>query len=151
MLTTAGRDCFEMQLFLERWFPYIVAASGALLWWRLDITLPNKEGLLGSSLTIGAILTGFLATAKAILLALDSPVMRRIRNTSYLADLVSYLGQAIWLSLLFCCIALLGYFIDICSVMYGLLWITAGSAMICAFIRVTNIMLKILRYPGNNG
>lgn len=139
-----------MQLFLERWFPYLVAAFGVLLWWRMGITLPDKEGLLGSSLTIGAILTGFLATAKAILMALDSPVMKRIRNTDYLADLVSYLGQAIWLSLLFCCIALLGYFVNAISNIYGFLWIATGLAMISAFIRVTNIMLKILKYPGNN-
>lgn len=146
-----------MQLFLERWLPYFIAASGSLLWWCMGITLPNKEGLLGSSLTIGAILTGFLATAKAILMALDSPVMKRIRNTNYLVDLVSYLGQAIWLSLLFCCVALMGYFINTSSSIYGLLWDTYGFlwiatclAMIVSFIRVTNIMLKILKHPGTN-
>jgi len=138
-----------MQLFLEKTFPYFVALAGALLWWQLDVAFPTGEGILGSSLTIGAILTGFLATAKAILMALDSPVMQRIRQTAYLSDLVSYLSQAIWLSFSFCWVSLLGYFINTASLWYGLMWITVALATASAFIRVTNIMLKILQYQGN--
>jgi len=138
-----------MQLFLEKIYPYLLAASAALLWWNADVKLPSGEGILGSSLTIGAILTGFLATAKAILMALDSPIMQRIRQTEYLGDLVSYLSQAIWLSFSFVGISLVGYFVSTNKLWYGLLWISVGVAMASAFIRVTNIMLKILKHPGS--
>ncbi len=137
-----------MMLFLEKFIPYILALSGILVWWRLGISLPQGEGILGSSLTIGAILTGFLATSKAILMSVDSPVMKRIRVTDYLNDLVSYLSQAIWLSFSFCCTSLLGYFIQTSSFWYGLTWIAIALATAASFVRVTNIMLKILKHQG---
>lgn len=103
--------------------------------------------MLASSLTIAAILTGFLATAKAILISLDSPLMNRIREAGYINDLVSYLSQSIWLSFSFCCFSLLGYFVQTNVTWYGLAWIFLAIATGCAFVRVTNIMLKVLKYP----
>ena len=136
-----------MSLFLEKFAPYILAITGALLWWRLKITLPSGDAILSSSLTIGAILTGFLATAKAVLLSLNSPIMDRIRETGYINDLVSYLSQAIWLSFGYCCLAIMGFFVDTSSVFYGITWFALGLGAGGAFIRVVNIMLKILRHP----
>jgi hypothetical protein len=95
---------------------------------------------------MGAILTGFLATSKAILMSLDTPIMQRIRATSYHLDLASYLGQAIWISFIFCCFILVGFFIDHQAVWYGATWIAIGVAAGSAFIRVTHIMLKIIRH-----
>ena len=135
-----------MALFLERVYPYVVAFAAGLLWFRFGASLPPGPDILGSSLTVGAILTGFLATAKAILMALDSPVMNRIRDTEYIKDLVSYLSQAVWLSFLFCGISLIGYFVDTATFYFGLVWIFVAVAMAAAFIRVVNIMLKILRH-----
>ncbi len=79
-------------------------------------------------------------------MALDSPVMNRIRDTEYIKDLVSYLSQAVWLSFLFCGISLIGYFVDTANFYFGLVWIFVAVAMAAAFIRVVNIMLKILRH-----
>lgn len=134
-----------MNMFLEKTLPYLLAVVACIVWWRYDLHLPSDNAVLGSALTIGAILTGFLATAKAILMALDSEIMRRIRTTNYLDDLVSYLSEAIWFSFGFCFLCLVGYFIDIKSNIYGELWILVGVSAAANFVRVTNIMLKILR------
>ena len=134
-------------LYLERLSPYLLAIAGALLWWKLQLALPPGEGILSSSLTLGAILTGFLATAKAILMSLDSPIMQRIRETTYISDLTSYLSQAIWLSFSFSLVSIIGFFVPTNSMWYGLAWIGFGLASAGAFVRVTNIMLKIIKHP----
>ena len=136
-----------MQIFFEKTAPYILAAAFSFCWWKFDISIPADKSVLGASLTLGAILTGFLATSKAILMTLDSPIMQRIRGTTYLDDLVSYLGQAIWLSFGFCIISLVGFFINATSYVYGFIWIFIGVASAGAFIRVTNIMLQIVKHP----
>ncbi len=133
-------------LYIEKFLPYALAIVGAVLWWKFDIQLPEGEGILGSSLTLGAILTGFLATAKAILMTLDSPIMQRIRETSYINDLVSYLGQAIWLSFSFCIVSLIGFFVATNNDYYGLAWILLGLSSGATFIRVANIMLKVIKH-----
>lgn len=134
-------------IYLERLSPYILAIAGALLWWKLKLALPPGDGILGSSLTLGAILTGFLATAKAILMSLDSPIMQRMRETTYISDLTSYLSQAIWLSFGFCIVSIVGFFVPARGTWYGFAWIIFGLASAGAFVRVTNIMLKIIKHP----
>lgn len=141
------------KLVLEKIAPYLLAISAAMLWWKAGISLPKGEGVLGSSLTIGAILTGFLATSKSIVMGLDSSVMSRIRKTRYWDTLVSYLGQAIWLSLSFSAVSITGYFVPENSIWhqwYGILWVFFAVAMGGAFVRVTNIMLRILEASGTD-
>jgi hypothetical protein len=144
-----------MNLFFERIYPYVLAAAGTIGWYRLGLSIPigASDSLLGSSLTIGSIITGFMGTAKAILISLDSPIMKRLRETRYLFDLASYLSQAIWLSFSFSVFALVGYFIDVTRVKcewYGLVWIFLGIASGAAFLRVISVMLKIFKHPGND-
>jgi len=133
-------------IYLEQSTPYILGVSAMFIWWKMELTLPSGDGILSSSLTLGAILTGFLATAKAILMTLDSPIMRRLRETDYIDSIVSYLSQAIWLSFAFCIITLIGFFIDKSSFIFGIAWIGFGVTSAGAFVRVTNIMLKIIRH-----
>lgn len=132
-------------LFIENFGPYILGVIATLVWYTNDVSLPAGEGILSSSMTVGAIFTGFLATAKAILMSLKSRVMKRIKETGYIVDLVSYLSQAIWLSFSFCILSLLGYFFPAYPSWYGYLWIAIAVSMAFAFIRVTNIMLKVLK------
>lgn len=137
-------------LLFEKAVPYVAALVAALLWWQMDLALPNGTPILSSSLTLGAILSGFLATAKAIVMTLDSPVMQRVRETTYVNDLVSYLGQAIWLSFGFCIVAMVGFFVDTGSPWYGFIWIVVGVASAVAFVRVTSIMFKIIKHPSRD-
>jgi len=132
-------------IYLEKTAPYILGISAMLLWWRAGLHLPENNDILSSSLTLGAILTGFLATAKAILMTLDSPIMQRLRETDYIARLVSYLSHSIWLSFSFCILTLVGFFVDNREMLFGISWIGLGVTTAGAFIRVTNIMLKIIQ------
>ena len=79
-------------------------------------------------------------------MTLDSPIMHRLRETEYIDSIVSYLCQAIWLSFSFCILTLLGFFIDNNLMIFGIAWIGVGMTSAGAFIRVTNIMLKIIRH-----
>jgi len=108
--------------------------------------MPLKADILSSSLTIGAILTGFLATSKAILMTLDSPIMKRLRETSYILQLVSYLRQAIWLSFSYCIISLIGFFGVYLQTWYGYVWLFLGVSAAISFIQITNIMLKTISH-----
>ena len=135
-----------MMLIIEKSWPYLFALVALISWHYFSISLPSDEPILSSSLTIGSILTGFLATSKAILMTLDSPIMQRIRNTSYINDLASYLGEAIWVNFGFTIICIVGYFLSTSNYIYASAWIFLGAAGAATFIRVTSIMLKILKY-----
>ena len=128
----------------EKFAPYLLAFSAAIFWYMLEIELPNEHDVLGASLTLGAILTGFLATAKAIIVATDSPTMQRIRSTDYLTDLVSYLKEAIWCSFAYCIISLIGFFNLESNQIYGTFWIFLGFCSAGTFIRFTNILFKVI-------
>ncbi len=133
-------------LTVEKYLPYIIALAALLIWKILDVHMPKETSILASSLTIGAILTGFLATSKAILMTLDSPVMQRLRDTSYITQLVSYLRQAIWLSFSFCIISLVGFFGLHEQVWYGYIWLFLGVSAAIAFIQITNVMLQTISH-----
>lgn len=133
-----------MSLYIEKLYPYVFAVLALVGWRYFEITIPVDKAVLGSSLTLGAILTGFLATAKAIIMSSDSPVMTRMRGTGYLADLVSYLAQAVWYCLALSVISLLGSFVDSAGSLYGSVWIVVLTLSIACFVRVTGIMFKVI-------
>ncbi len=135
-----------MHLYVENSYPYVLAASASYSWYHFKMQFPTDNDVLSASLTIGAILTGFLATAKTLLMTLDTPVINRIRSTSYSHDLASYLGEAIWLCFAFCILAMVGYFCSTGSIWYGLVWMYIAISAALAFIRVTTIMLKIIKH-----
>lgn len=123
-----------MRLWVEKAYPYI----GGVI----------AGALLASSLTLGAILTGFLATSKTILISLHgSGVMEKLKSSTYIKELISYLAEAIWLSFGFSLLVLLGFFLSNSSnYFFDVAWIAAGVMSAFAFIRVTNIILKIIRH-----
>ena len=134
-------------IYWEQSSPYIYGFVASMIWCQLGFSLPENNEILSSSLTLGAILTGFLATAQAILMAFDSKIMQRVRETDYIDNIVSYLSQAIWLSFSFCILTLIGFFIDNKAMIFGIAWVGLGVTSAGAFIRVNSIMLKIIRHP----
>lgn len=133
-------------LFLEKIAPYVLAVVAVIAWHAFDVKLPAGNEFLSASMTLGAILTGFLATAKAILMSFNSDIMNRIMETDYKNDLVSYLSQAIWLSFAFCITSLFGFFLERDDLFFELAWVFFGVGAGGCFIRVTNIMLKIIKH-----
>lgn len=135
-----------MHIYVEKSYPYILATIASCAWYIFKIKFPPENDVLSASLTIGAILTGFLATTKALIMTLDSPVMNRIRKTTYSKDLASYLGESIWLCFSFCVLAMVGYFCSTAKLWYGTIWMFIAISGSLAFIRITIIMLKIINH-----
>lgn len=134
---------------VEKAYPYVTAVILSLLWFFSDLSFPNGKEILSASLTIGAILVGFLATSKALMMTIDTPVMNRIRSTSYVGIFASYMGHAIWLCFSFCILAMVGFFVDTASKWFGTAWVLIAIASACAFIRVTVVMLKIIKHQSS--
>lgn len=137
-----------MGLIIERTFPYICGLAAGLLWWRLQVPFPEAwKEFLASVLTLASIITGFLATAKAILMGLQgTQVMQDMHRSGYIADMVTYLGEAVFAAFLFCIYNLWGFFVDPNDIWYGIGWGTLGTVAAMAFMRVMMILLLVLRF-----
>lgn len=137
-----------MNLDLERVYPYLTGALAALAWWMFTPEFhADKAEVLSASLTVGSILTGFLATSKAILLSLnDTPIMQELRSSKYINDLVSYLAQAILFSFAYAVVSLVGFFLNGCEA-FWVAWTAIGVIAALTFIRVVMIQLRILALP----
>lgn len=153
-----GRE--YMKLSFERWYPYLGAALAVVLWICVKPVFPTAEKeFLSAAISIGAILTGFVATAKAILAALPSDsVMGRLRASGYIKDLVSYLAAALYACLSFSIYGLCGFFLQVdgqhhLNTWYARGWVFLGVLALLAFQRVVQLLLKILAYempPANS-
>lgn len=148
-----------MSLFFERNYPLIaaIAVAGACFYFNARFPIDGKE-FLSAAISVGAIFAGFLATAKAILMALPSDsVMGKLRNSGYIEELIRYLLEALYGSLLFCAVSLMGFFLlhtmtneplTISSRLYIDAWFALAIYVGLSFIRIANIMVKVLRSPG---
>lgn len=112
----------------------------------LQITLPEADSILSSTLGVSGVLVGFLATSKAILLSMNSQIIQDLRESGYMNFLVSYIGQAIWLNLVFCVLNVIGFFHNHTQALYSCLWLTLAIGALCAFIRVADTMLAIFKH-----
>jgi hypothetical protein len=140
-----------MKLSLERNYPLLGALSAFALWWYFSPPFPAAEKeFLGAAIGIGAILTGFIATTKAILAALPSDsVMGRLRATGYVKDLISYLEAALYTCLAFAIYGLFGFFLQAdghsnLNTWYARGWVFLAAYALLAFHRVTQLLLKII-------
>lgn len=140
-----------MSLKIERYYPAVVAVLCAFGWYRLDLALP-KDGkeFLAAALSVGAVFTGFIATAQAILMALPSDsVMARLRTSGYLGDLVRYISAALAGGIVFCLICLFGFYtMDLeerFKLYYSTAWVASGIFCVLGFHRVTRILMDIMR------
>lgn len=135
-----------MSLTFERIYPFLFGIAAGIVWWLTDMAIPGAahDAILSSSLSLGAILTGFLATSKTILISLmGTSVMERLKSSGYDADLIQYLAHAIWLSFAFSVVSLIGFFVS--HILFGVAWFGLGTMAAFAFIRVTKIILEIIR------
>ena len=135
-----------MKLFFEKIYPYLLGLIASVLWLRVRGTFPTGDSLLSATLTVSGIFVGFLATSKAILMSMSSPIIEELKRSGYIEELVSYIGQAIWINLLFCSINVIGYFVSTQAEWYSLIWIFISVCALATFIRVTHIMLKIFKH-----
>ena len=135
-----------MTLAFEKYYPLLIAIIAAVLWDAAGIVFPpNPDSLLSSTLTLAAILTGFLATAKSVLMSIAGTKTHSDLHTSgYMDRLIGYLSHAIKTSFGVCIWALVGYFVEI-GYVYELVWVFLAAMAAASFVRVTNIMLLVLK------
>lgn len=144
-----------MELTIERYHPIVLAILGGIISWYslqyLALSMPRDEKeFLAAALSLGAVLTGFIATAQAILMALPSDsVMGRLRATGYIEDLTKYIGSAFLGALLFCLISLTGFAVlyrdIVVKNVFWAVWVGFGVYSVFSFLRVSRIMLRIMQ------
>lgn len=143
-----------MTLAFERNYPLLAALIATGLWCYFHPAFPTSEKeFLGAAISIGAILTGFIATAKAILAALSpDSVIGRLHASGYTTDLVAYLRTALYTCLFFSVYGLFGFFLQIdgkqqLNAWYSNIWIFLAVWALMSFHRVANLLLKIIAIP----
>jgi hypothetical protein len=138
-----------MTLQFERLYPWLFAAGLAGLAWKFHVQIPveSKSDLLSASISVGAILAGFLTTAKAIFMALPATSIKSdFLRSGYIADLARYMAEGICSCLAFCVLNLLGFFLSIeSSAAFNVTWCFVGALSFLTFGRVTHIMLAIFK------
>lgn len=133
----------------EKYGPWLLGILAAVLWALTGPRFPSDaNAIFGGALTFGSILTGFLASAKAVLVSLrGSAVYARLQKQGFMTHILGYLASAIGLALASCVISMVGFFVDPNNGWYGPLWVAFEIATIAGFIRVTSIFFSILRHP----
>lgn len=134
------------KLYFEKSYPYLIGVLASTLWLIFSPLFPKDNSILSATLTVSGIFVGFLATSKAILMTMKSPILGQIKESGYIHELVSYIGQAIWSNLLFCTWNVIGYFADTSETWFSAIWVGIATCSLASFVRVTNIMLKIFKY-----
>lgn len=131
---------------IEQAYPYFVPTLIAVAFWYWHVPVPKGEEFLSASITVGAIFTGFLATSKSILIGLQSENFDRFKKTKFFPILVSYLRQAIFISLMYCGICLAGFaWADKCFPdWYQAVWVWFTTATFLSFYRVTQVTLNLI-------
>jgi hypothetical protein len=131
----------------ERIYPYVFALLAAAIFWRAHFSFPTGRDILSASITMGAIFTGFLATLESMVVGLQNPKIENLRKTKFFNLLLSYLQEAIWMSLLYCGWNLLGFFYDALNppVWFGRAWVALSFATLLTFYRVSSILIALIR------
>jgi hypothetical protein len=134
----------------ERYYPYILSVLAVGAWWRIGRPFPaDTKEFLGAAVAFAAILTGFLATAQAILMALPSDsVMASIKSSGYIAHLIRYIREAIVGTLLFAVLNLIGFYLDTkkLPVEFEALWILFATFSLLVFWRVVVIVERVMAH-----
>lgn len=140
-----------MNLLFEKFHPYVFALLFGGMWTHFACVFPyDEKEFLSSALSLGAILSGFISTSQAILMALPGDsVMRQLRASGYIHELVSYIAAAFYGCMLFCLINILGFFLietnRPLNSYFAIAWITVGVFAFFSFIRVNRLMFKIMK------
>lgn len=136
-----------MKLFFERWYPVGGAVIAIVLWCYFKFEMPsNQHEIFNSSLTFGAILTGFLSTALTLLISIqDREIVKQLKESGYIKDLIRYLAQAIWFAFAFSIVSFIGLFM-VQHELLAIAWICTAVGGGLSFFRVIRVTLKIIQH-----
>ena len=140
---------------LERYYPlgFAVIAAAVCLW--LNIKLPSEPSsipiyLFGSTVTFGAIVSGFVGTALSILTALATPLMKNLRNTRrYILVLRNNLGSALASGIMLSCTSIVGMWLYQYE-LFLYVWCFMFTFCLACLFRLARNMLFIFSDPRNS-
>jgi len=146
-----------ISLWVERYYPYAVGLLGVIIWgWGFSAPTPSDVSpILGASVTVSAVLGGFLGASKTIVLSIrSSRLYYRLKNSGYLNDLFRYMTEAIVSALLLLAASLFGFFVNMHAVLgsnieaeeaYFAIWIVLVICAVLNYYRIYRIMTNLLR------
>ena len=142
-----------LNIYRHSWFEHLYPAGcsvvAATACWMFKLEPPKEPSsvvifLLASSVTFGAIVSGFVGTSLSILTALVTPLMKEIRRTSYLSKLGSYLGFALASGIILSCTSIVGMWLIYYDWFFGI-WCGVFVFCVACLYRLATIMLLIFR------
>ena len=136
---------------VERWYLFFLGAAvtGAWAHW----CAPPKDGLhdlFATAVSFAAIVVGFLAIAMSIVLAApDSPIMRGLRGSGYIDDLVRYLREPFMIGLAVGALCLAGYYATEASKSQWFLGalVYLLSMLLAGLFRIAMVFMNFLKSP----
>ncbi len=136
-------------ILVERYYPFVLGAVALFTAYHFGAVLPTetRKEILAAAISVGAILAGFLGTVKAIMMALPSALLQKLRTSGYMDVLAEYLGHALFGSLGLSVLSVVGLFPveESYPIHFAAIWFAWSTFAVCAFWRVTGIMLGIFR------
>ena len=146
MATVALKSMFGRRVTLnqQKYYPQVLAVFGAILVWFFELDMQGTPPmLLGSAVTFGAIVSGFVGASLSILTTLDTPVMQQIRKTNYIRTLRLYLGWGLSSGVILSCVSMVGLFFMFSGHLFTAIWIAALVLCIACLYRLAWFMLLI--------
>lgn len=144
-----------MALLWERLYPLLIAIAAAAVWWACGQPFPKTEDgatrdLFATAMSLASITVGFLATAMSIVIAApDGALMRQLRTSSYLDDLVRYLREPFQVGLLVAGLSLLGFFTTSAPLdslrWLNLLFVFCATLLLSTLFRIGSIFVTFMR------
>jgi hypothetical protein len=139
-----------MHLYVERTYPVAVAALTTAAWASLcKVPTESLHDLFATSVSLAAIVVGFLATAMSIVLAApDSRVMKQLRESGYVHDLVWYLREPFVIGLVLAALSLSGYLISPTAAKANLFvgaLVFFSTLMLAGLFRISMVFMHYLK------
>lgn len=139
-----------MYLSLEKYGPIVFSVSTTICWLLLCAPFPkDPSNILMSSISVGAIVTGFLSTTEGILLTINpkSTMVTKLYESGHFKSIVSYLSSTIRVGIFFSITSLFSLMDEsIAKVLwFQIIWVFLASFLLSSFYRIAEIIIKILK------
>ena len=136
-------------LLVEKSWPYVITLLVVICWFHfLQHHFPNpSDDLMLATGTAAAVLIGFLATAKAIVLGLTSTaVFKALKDTGYHSILFHYFFEAIVFGTGALVISIVGFFLpEPKPVWFAIIWVAIATVALFNFLRVVGFLFKLIK------
>lgn len=140
-------------LWIEKVRPLVLSITLTLAWaFLFSAPFPKKpDALLGSMVAASAVLMGFLATAKTIVVALTkSDIFLKLKEKNYDGIFLAYLKDAFSSGTVLLVWSIVGFFVCDENIdtpkIYSALLIFLAALSIATFHRVVSVLFKFLSH-----